>query len=77
VIAAAWAWVAAGVAFFLVAGLVLALALGLVGMPADFLRRVGQSTGGGRTERGVAVPDEVPTAGAEETAQLVDDEQAR
>jgi hypothetical protein len=41
VIAAAWLWAVAGVAFVFVAGIVLALALGLITMPGDLLRRAG------------------------------------
>jgi hypothetical protein len=65
VIAATWPWVLAGVAFVVVAGLVVMLALGVVGMPADFLRRAGQSATTGRTDRGAAVPEEVPADDAE------------
>lgn len=67
-IAAAWPWVLAGIAFVLVAGLVVVLLLGVAGLPGDFLRRTGQRVSGGRTERGADVPGEVPEATAEETA---------
>jgi hypothetical protein len=64
-----------GVAFVLVVGLVVMLLLGVVGLPRDFLRRLRQSAGSERSERGGGLPPEVPTASAEETAQLVDDVQ--
>ena len=59
-IAAAWAWVLAGIAFVLVAGLVFFVLVGVAGMPGDFLRRLGQTASAGRSERGGDVPDEVP-----------------
>jgi hypothetical protein len=76
VIAAAWVWVLVGLALVLAAGLVVVIALGLAGMPGDFLRRHGQSAAAGRTDAGGALPDEVPDAGAEETARRVEDDQA-
>jgi hypothetical protein len=74
VIAAAWPWVVAGVAFVLVAGLVVALLLGAAGMPGDFMRRLGQTARPGRSDRGQELPDEVPAASAEETAEAAEDE---
>lgn len=67
-IAATWPWLLAGIAFVLVAGVVVMLALGVAGMPGDFLRRLGQRASGGRTERGADLPGEVPETTAEETA---------
>ena len=72
-IAATWLWVLAGVAFVFVAGLVLVLAFGLVAMPADFLRRTAQSVAHERTDRGAAVPDEVPAGDGERPAPPVDE----
>jgi hypothetical protein len=76
VTAATWPWVLAGVGFVLVAGLLLALLLGAAGMPADRMRRLGQSLRPGRSERGGEVPGEVPETTAEETARLAEDERA-
>ena len=45
-IAAAWPWVLAGIAFVFVAGLLVMLLLGVVGMPGDFLRRLWQRAAG-------------------------------
>ena len=70
---AVWVWALAGIVFVLVVGLLLVVALGLVGMPGDFLRRVRQTATAGRSERGGELPAEVPAASAEETARLVDD----
>ncbi|HWJ45264.1 MAG TPA: hypothetical protein VNR63_07735 [Gaiellaceae bacterium] len=67
-IAAAWLWVLAGVAFVLLAGLVFVVLLGMIGMPGDFLRRLVQTAAPGRSEHGQELPGEVPTASAEETA---------
>lgn len=72
-IAATWPWVLAGIAFVLLAGLVVMLALGAVTMPGDFLRRAGQRATAGRTDRGAAVPDEVPAEEAGEPARLADE----
>jgi hypothetical protein len=63
-----------GVAFVFVAGLLVFLALGLTALPGDFLRRVAQTGAGGRSERGGALPEEVPTASAEEAAQAPDED---
>ena len=75
-IAASWPWVLAGIAFVLVAGLAIAFLLGAAGMPGDFLRRVRQTAAGGRSDRGQELPDEVPKASAEETAQMSEDDTA-
>jgi hypothetical protein len=69
-IAAAWGWVLIGVAFVIVAGVAFMALAGVVGLPGDFLRRVGQTAGSAGDEQ-----PEVPTASAEETARLVDDDQ--
>lgn len=58
ILAEAWAWALAGIAAFLVVGLLVALALGVVGMPGDFLRR--RRTPDREVVRGVEVPPEVP-----------------
>jgi hypothetical protein len=61
VIAATWAWAAAGIVLFLLVGLALMLALGLLGLPGDAVRRLWQTaTLRRRVERGVELPDEVP-----------------
>ena len=73
-IAAAWPWVVAGVAFVLVAGLVAAMLLGAASMPGDFLRRLRQTASPGRSERGQELPHEVPAASAEDTAELAEDD---
>jgi hypothetical protein len=59
-IAAAWPWVLAGIAFVVVAGLAFVVLVGVAGLPGDFLRRLGQSASAGRSERGGVLPDEVP-----------------
>lgn len=62
-IAAAWPWVLVGILGFLVVGVLAALALGLLGTPSDFLRRLGQTLRRRpRVERGTELPDEVPEA---------------
>jgi hypothetical protein len=67
-IASAWAWALGGIVVFLVVGLLAMLALGLIGLPGTFARRVGQTAAGERSEGGRPVPDEVPDASAAETA---------
>ena len=74
-IAATWVWVLLGVVFVFVAGLLLVVALGLTTLPGDFLRRAAQTGTPGRTEGGREL-EEVPAASAEETAKVVDDEDA-
>lgn len=73
-IAAAWPWVVAGIAFVLLAGLAFAVLVGVAGMPGDFLRRAGQRASSGRSELGGDLPGEVPTASAEESARLAGDQ---
>ena len=59
----AWAWGLVGVAAVVGVGLLVALALGLGGMPADGARRLGQRIGMRRhVYRGTQLPDEVPEA---------------
>ena len=62
-IAAAWPWVLAGIAFVFVAGLAVVVLVGVAGLPGDFLRRLGQSASAGRSEGGRELPDEVPPDG--------------
>lgn len=76
-IAAAWPWILAGIAFILVAGLVFVVLVGVAGMPGDFLRRARQTGAAKPSERGQELPDEVPAASAEETARLADDDAPR
>ena len=67
----AWVWAALAIVVFLVLGILLALFLGLVGMPGDAGRRTAQ-----RARAGDALPDEVPRASAEETAERAEDDRA-
>lgn len=71
-IGAVWAWALVGIAAVVVLGVLLVLVLGAAGMPGDFLRRLGQSATAPPTHLGVQLPDEVPDAGAEETARKLD-----
>jgi hypothetical protein len=71
--AAAWAWALLGIVALLVLGVLLMFLLGLAGTPGDALRRLGHRASAPREERGHVVPDEVPTATAEDTARAVDD----
>jgi hypothetical protein len=57
----AWGWVLVGIAAFAAVGLLVMLALGLAGAPADSARRLGQRRGLRRhVYRGTEVPPEVP-----------------
>ncbi|HSL64716.1 MAG TPA: hypothetical protein VK874_08665 [Gaiellaceae bacterium] len=66
IVAAAWAWAIAGIVAFLFLGVLVAVVLGAVGMPGDFLRR--RRTPEGEVVAGVETPAEVPERTAEETA---------
>jgi len=61
VIASTWLWVVLAIVLFPLVGLLLMLALGVFGAPADAVRRLWQSLTLRRdVDRGVEVPDEVP-----------------
>ena len=73
-IAAAWLWALLAILAFLVLGLLLMLALGLVGVPGDLRRRAGQTLAAERVdEEGTVLPPEVPDSSARETAARADE----
>ncbi|HSJ73315.1 MAG TPA: hypothetical protein VK904_03285 [Miltoncostaeaceae bacterium] len=56
-----WGWALVGLAAFVVAGLLVTLALGLAGAPGDAARRLGQRVTLRRhVYRGTQLPEEVP-----------------
>ena len=70
ILAEAWAWALAGIVAFLALGLLVALLLGVAGMPADVLRRRRRPQG--EVVGGVETPAEVPERTAEEAAAEAD-----
>lgn len=68
-IAATWVWALVGVVLLLALGVLAGVALGLVGVPGDFLRRLGQTAAAERSEGGRPLPDEVPDATAGGTVE--------
>jgi hypothetical protein len=72
-----WAWGLAGIVAFLVVGVVVMLALGVLGLPGTFARRLGQTAAAERTADGRPLPDEVPDATAAEIAEQSEEQPER
>ncbi|HSC93162.1 MAG TPA: hypothetical protein VLB86_16035 [Gaiellaceae bacterium] len=70
ILGSAWAWAVVGVAIFLLVGVLAALALGLVPLPREAVRR--RQAPDADVVRGVELPAEVPEQTAGEAAAEAD-----